>query len=187
MRESQLLSMLQIIEMSFRGTVKKNSCTGSHGKLEDIIKREVSDMDTSYGASVDSPSISVCVSNFDMPESSSSFKIGLGRNETEQKDALKRYQGFEKWMWEECFNSLVLRAMKHGKRSRALYFVEDNQCPCHRASDVSMPNLNFSEHVAQCKEKLKRETDCSSQNMDSSPPLRIRLLQAQLSLVEVGI
>lgn len=185
-RESQLLSMLQTIERSFRETVRKNSRTTSCGKTDKAIKTEVSGMDCDHGASVDSPRINLCTLNSDMSESSSSFVIGLGRNETEE-DALKRYQDFKKWMWEECFNSFVLRAMKHGKASRKSYHFEDNHCPCQRMLDVSTFNLNFSEHVAQCEEKLKRETECSSHNMNSLPPLRVRLLQAQLSLIEVEI
>ncbi|XP_059659804.1 homeobox-DDT domain protein RLT2 [Cornus florida] len=200
-RESNLYSMLQKIEASFKETVRRNLLrTTTGGKICDPIKREVVTELTpkpECGASVDVPR-DVCVSNPDMPEPSSSFAIGLGKNETEERDALSRYQDFEKWMWEEC-NSSILCAIKYGKQRckqlldicdycRYLYFFEDNHCPsCHRNFGTYVTCLHFSEHVAQCDEKLKGDSDWTLHGLDSSPPLRIRLLKAQLALIEVSV
>ena len=74
-----------------------------------------------------------------MLETSTSFVVELGSNESEKSDALKRYHDFEKWMWKEWFNSLVLCAMKYGKKSCAqllgtcdychdIFSFEDNHC-----------------------------------------------------------
>lgn len=133
-----------------------------------------------------------------MPEPSSSFSVGLRRNETEKKDALKRYQDFEKWMWEECLNSSVLYAVKYGKkRCRQLldicdccdvYYFEDDHCPsCHRTYETSIRDINFSEHVAKCKEKFKGDPCWTLQGLDPSPPLRIRLHKALLALIEASL
>lgn len=165
-RESNLLSMLQRIEVSFKETVRKNR----------TVKTEISENppNSNYSATsiIDSPNSSVC----DMTESSSSFAIGLGRNEKEKNDASKRYQDFEKWMWDECFNASILCALKYGKtRCKQLLGVCDF---CH---DLY---FNFEEHVAECKEK-NGEADWTSHNVGSPLPPRIRLLKSQLALIEV--
>ncbi|KAA8524323.1 hypothetical protein F0562_010746 [Nyssa sinensis] len=201
-RESHLHSMLQSIEVSFKETVRRNLLhSNTCGKIEDIVKAEVTEMapNRNCNASIDSPSSTICVSNPDIPEPSSSFAIEFGRNEAEKSDALRRYEDFEKWMWEECFNSSILCAVKYGKKRCEqlldicdycceLYFFEDNHCPsCHRTFRTSFSCLNFSEHVVQCEEKLKGDTDRALLGLDSSPPLRIRLLKAQLALIEVSV
>ncbi|XAR72605.1 hypothetical protein NMG60_11019310 [Bertholletia excelsa] len=199
-RESHLYSMLQRIEVSFRETCRKNlEHTGPGGQTGSNIKIEISKMDSAGSSSTDSPSSTICASNADMPEPSSSFSIGLGRNETEKKDALNRYLDFEKWMWEECLNSSVLCAMKYGKkRCKQLlgicdechdsYLFEDNHCPhCHRTYSIPISGLYFLEHVAQCKSKLKVEPGLMFHDLDSCPPLRIRLLKALVTLMEVSV
>uniref|UniRef100_A0A5B7A597 Homeobox-DDT domain protein RLT2 n=1 Tax=Davidia involucrata TaxID=16924 RepID=A0A5B7A597_DAVIN len=200
-RESHLHSMLQSIEVSFKETVRRNfPYSITCGKIGDTVKTEVTEMtlNPDCNASIDSPTSTICVSNPDIPDPSSSFAIGLGRNDAEKSDALRRYQDLEKWMWEECFNSSILCAVKYGKKRckqlsdicvycRELYFFEDNHCPsCHRTFRTSFSCLNFSEHVAQCEEKLKGDPDWTLLGLDS-PPLRIRLLKAQLALIEVSV
>lgn len=199
LRESHLYSMLQKVEVSFKETLGKNAAhTSTRGQILDNVKTEVSGMASIPDciARTDSPTGTICVSNSDTPEPSSSFSIGLGRNEAEKNDALKRYQDFEKWMWEECLNSSVLSAVKYGKKRckqllgicdycHDLYLFEKNHCPsCHRTFEASIGDLNFSLHVAQCREKFKGEPGWTLQGLDSSPPLRIRLLKALLSLIE---
>ncbi|KAM7498033.1 hypothetical protein LguiA_022447 [Lonicera macranthoides] len=168
-RESNLLSMLQKIEVSFKETVRKNR----------TVKTEISEMappnsNCSAASIIDSPNSTVC----DMTESSSSFAIGLGRNEKEKNEASKRYQEFEKWIWDECFNASILCALKYGKtRCKQLLGVCDF---CH---DLY---FNFDEHAAECKEK-NGEADWTSHNVGSSLPPRIRLLKAQLAMIEVSV
>ncbi|WCJ30914.1 Homeobox-DDT domain protein RLT2 [Euphorbia peplus] len=84
-RESHLHMMLQKVEMSFKEAVKRNILRASTK-----IQRDS-----------------------DMSDTSTSFTIELGRNETERNHALRRYQDFEKWMWKECVSSSVSYAMKH--------------------------------------------------------------------------
>ncbi|GFS41286.1 homeodomain-like transcriptional regulator [Actinidia rufa] len=109
-KESNLHSMLQKVEVYFKETLRKNLV---HTKTErltvDNVKNEVAEMASKpdCSGSTNSPTSTCCVSNSDLPEPSSSFAIDLGRNEAEKRDALKRYQDLEKWMWEECLNSSV--------------------------------------------------------------------------------
>ncbi|KAL7000471.1 hypothetical protein U1Q18_001622 [Sarracenia purpurea var. burkii] len=196
LRESHLHSMLQKIEVSFKETLRRNLVWTNTGGRQtvDSIKNEVSDCSAGMG----SPISTVCVSNSDMPETSSSFAIGLGRNEMEKKDAMKRFQDLETWTWEECLNSSVLCAVKYGKKRckqllgicdycRDLYLFEANYCTtCHMACETSARDLNFSEHVAQFREKIKGD-GYTFQDLDSSPPLRIRLLKALLALIEASL
>lgn len=183
-RESHLFSMLQMIEMSFKKTVRKNLCRVTWKKLKESVETKVAEMASDYN--------SFASDSRSMPESSSSFKIELGSNETERKDALKRYQEFEKWMWKECYNPSILRAIKHGKTRgkpvfsvcdfcRYLYTVEEC-CPCQYTSNICTGDSNISEYV-DCKEKLSGEALIT----DSSPVVRLRLLVAQLSSIEVSI
>lgn len=190
-RESHLFSMLQMIQMSFKKTVRKNSLRVTWKKVEGYVETKVPEMASDYNScAAESPSSGICVSNPDMPELSSSFKIELGSNETERKDALKRYQEFEKWMWKECYNPSILRAIKHGKRRgkpvfsvcdfcRSLYTVEEC-CPCQYTSNICTGVPKISKYV-DCKEKLSVEARIT----DSSPVVRLRLLIAQLSSIEV--
>ncbi|CAK9144878.1 unnamed protein product [Ilex paraguariensis] len=199
-RESHLHSMLQRIEVAFKESVRRNLLRAYSGdNLGHSNTTEASEiaLNPDCNSCIASPSITVL--NSGMPEASSTFSIGLGRNETEKNDAFKRYRDFEKWMWEECYNSSMLCAMKYGKtRSeklfsicdycRDLYLFEYNHCPsCHRTYVRSVSDVNFSEHVAQCKEKLKVDPSWTLHGQDSSSPLRIRLLKAQLVSVEVSV
>ncbi|KAK9286031.1 hypothetical protein L1049_025234 [Liquidambar formosana] len=201
MRESHLQTMLQKIEISFKETVRRNLLRTNIGRHSgDIVKREDSEMDSRPDCSVgiDSPSSSVCNSNSDASEPSSSFAIELGRNEAEKNNAMNRYQDFQKWMWKECLSSSILCATKYGKKRcmqllgicdycHDSHFFEDNHCSsCHRTFGTLNSNLNFSEHVSQCEEKLKVEPYWTLHESDFSP-LRIRLLGVQLALIEVSV
>lgn len=180
-----------MIEMSFRKTVRKNLSRVTCQKIEESVETKVTEVasdDKSFAA--DSPNSGICVSNPDMPESSSSFEIEMGSNERERKNALKRYQEFEKWMWKECYNPSILRAIKHGKARgkpvfsvcdlcRSLYIFEEC-CPCQYTSNIYTGDSNISEYV-DCKEKLSGE----AQITNSSPVVRLRLLIVQLSSIEV--
>ncbi|KAL5793714.1 hypothetical protein ACOSP7_002308 [Xanthoceras sorbifolium] len=200
-RESHLYSMLQKVEMSFKETVRRNM---QHPKAERVnlktAKKESIEIAPlpDYTVGTDSPSTTMCGPDSDMSKTSTSFSIEMGRNETERTNALKRYQDYEKWMWKECVNSLVLCALKYGKKRskqllcvcdccRDIYFFEDNHCSsCHRTFDTAKVKLNFSEHVVQCEVKQKMGPDCSLY-VSVSSPLRIRLLKELLALVEVSI
>ncbi|XWS54133.1 hypothetical protein CRYUN_Cryun10bG0062400 [Craigia yunnanensis] len=199
-RESYLNVMLQKIEMSFKEAVRRNKLHVNKRQNGETIKTEANEMASGSDWSVcfESPSSTVCGSDSDMSEISTSFSIELGRNEIEKSDSLKRYQDFEKWMWKECFNSLTFFATKYGKRRCKqllgvcnscfnIYFFEDNHCPkCHGTYIASKSTLKFSEHVAQCVEKLQMGPEFA---LDGSvfSPLRIRLIKLQLALVEVSI
>ncbi|XP_059452338.1 homeobox-DDT domain protein RLT2 isoform X1 [Corylus avellana] len=200
-RESHLHTMLQKIEMSFKESVRRNMhCANMRRHNGDSVKTEAIEMPPGPDCSIgtDSPRSTVCVSDSDMSETSTSFAIELGRNEGEKNDALKRYQDFEKWMWKECFNSSVLCAMKYGKKRctqllgtcdycHDIYSFEDNHCPsCHKTYSSSGSSLNFSEHVSQCEEKPKVGPHCTWCG-SLSAPVQIRLLKLLLALVEVSL
>ncbi|XVF02052.1 hypothetical protein REPUB_Repub04eG0143000 [Reevesia pubescens] len=198
-RESHLHAMLQKIEMSFKEAVGRNMLHVKKRQNGLTIKTEANEMASGLDWSVcfESASSTLCGSDSDS-ETSTSFSIGLGRNESEKNDALKRYQDFEKWMWKECFDSLPFCATKYGKRRCKqllgvcdacfnIYFFEDNHCPsCHMTHIASKSTLKFSDHMAQCAEKLQMGPEFA---LDSSvfSPLRIRLIKLQLALVEVSI
>lgn len=195
-RESHLRSMLQRIETSFKEAARKNFAnSGQH--VGDEVKKEVLEMGSKPDicSSMESPENMISIPDFNLQELSSSA-IELGRNGTDDKFAMERYRYSEKWMWEECFNSNIVCALKYGTPrsqqlleicdcSHAKCFCEDNYCPCHRISNSSGNKLGFSEHVTQCERKLREESDGVLHKLDLSVPPRIRLLKAQLATIEV--
>lgn len=185
MRESNLHSMLQMIEIPFKETVRRNLLRGR--QVGDNVKTEAAEMD--------SPSSSVYNSNLDASEPSSSFVVELGKTAVEKSNALKRYHDLQRWMWKECLNSSTLCAFKFGKKRcmqllgicdncHDSYFFEEKQCQSCGSLDT---NANFSEHVSQFEQKLKADPDWFSSSDSVSYPLRIRLLKVQLALVEVSV
>ncbi|KAB2052841.1 hypothetical protein ES319_A12G148600v1 [Gossypium barbadense] len=196
-RESLLHAMLLKIEMSFKEAVARNKLHVNERQKGDTAKEKANEMASGLDWSVysESPSSILCGSDSDMSETSS-FSIELGRDENEKNNALKRYQDFEKWMWKECFSSLTFSVMKYGERMCKellgvcdscfnVYFVKDNHCPsCHTTYIAS--ESAFSEHVAQCAQKMQMGAELA---LDGSvfSPLRIRLIKLQLALLEVSI
>nr|KYP42015.1 Homeobox protein EgHBX4 [Cajanus cajan] len=177
-RESHLRLMLQKVETSFKQNVCKNTqYSSSDGHTES-----------------DSPSSTLCGLNFDTLETSSSFKIELGKSESEKKSALRRYQDFQKWMWKECYSSSILCAMKYGKKRCKPqvvicdiclnpYFFEDSHCSCCHRSFPSNNGFNFSKHAFQCGDKFSKDVFV----LDYSLPLQTRLLKALLAFIEVSV
>ncbi|KAK7400624.1 hypothetical protein VNO78_11847 [Psophocarpus tetragonolobus] len=196
-RESHLRLMLQKFESSFKENIRKNtqsSKIGSRG--ETCVKNEVDETDSSPDRHTgsDSPSSTLCGLNSDTSETSSSFKIELGKSESDKKSALRRYQDFQKWAWKECYNSSILCAMKYGKKRCKpqvvicdicinSYFFEDSHCNCCHRTFPSNSGFNFSKHTFQCGDKLSKDI-CI---LDSSLPLRTRLLKALLAFIEVSV
>lgn len=199
-RESHLHSMMQKVEISFKETVRRNkNCTNAErenlknfkteGTKLDLIPDDIVGTDSSVGA--------VCDSHSDMLETSTSFSIELGRNKAERNNALKRYHDFENWMWKECINSSMLRALKYGKKRckqllsfcdscHEIYFEENHCSTCHRNSGSKIHSLTFCEHVVQCNGRRMIDPDCTL-NVSFSSPLKIRLIKVLLALVEVSI
>ncbi|XP_019416978.1 PREDICTED: homeobox-DDT domain protein RLT1-like isoform X1 [Lupinus angustifolius] len=195
-RESHLRLMLQKIENSFKENVRKNARVKVGSIGETSIKNEADETDSisDRHAGSDSPSSTLCGLNSDTSETSSSFKIELGESECEKKAALKRYQDFQKWMWRECYKSSILCAVKSGKKrckpqldicDTCLnpYFFEDSHCDCCHQSFPSNNGFNFSKHAFQCGDKLSKDI-CV---LDSSLPLRIRLLKALVAFIEASV
>lgn len=202
-RESHLYSMLQRIEPNFKEalTRHKKHCTLTNtselpfkGGSNELIPS--SDCYTEH----DSPSSTHSGISSDTVESSKSFKIELGRSKMERNSALKRYRSFLKWMWKECCNPHILCAMRYGKKrcSELLqtchicyqsYFTEERHCTsCHRTfKSIHKGDAMFAEHIALCVAKRKIDKESESQMLDSSLHMGVRLLKAQLSLIEVSI
>lgn len=198
LRESHLHSVLQMIEMSFKETVRRNlQHVTTEVQNQETVKAEVIERASCPDyTGTDNPRSIVCDSDSEISDTSTSFSIELGRDDVLRNDALKRYQDYERWMWKECVNSSILCAMEYGKKRckqvlgvcdycHDLYFFEDSHCPsCHKTFDTSKRYLNFSEHVAQCQGKPKMNPGwCSCTSFSS--PLRIRLLKVLLALFEV--
>ncbi|KAL6134109.1 hypothetical protein ACLB2K_066342 [Fragaria x ananassa] len=194
-RESHLQAMLQMTEVFFKETVRRNMLHSNRRRhVKDTSKIEAVEMPSGYDCSggMDSPTSSVSVADSDMLESSMTFSIELGKNETEKTGALNRYHDLEKWIWKECIGSSILSADKKGKKRcpqlldicnscRGIFYFEENHChSCHRT--FGKGEVVFSQHVVLCKEKLKLNSNCSA-----SSPLRMRLLKVLFALTEVFV
>ncbi|KAL5575360.1 hypothetical protein UlMin_017059 [Ulmus minor] len=195
-RESHLRLMLQKIEASFKENIHRSMQeTSITTRGETVVKSEADETNSSPDrpASFDSPSSTICGSSSEL-ETSLSFRIELGRNQAEKIAALKRYQDFQKWVWKECFNSLLVRAIKCGKKREvqlldicdvclsSCYF-EDSHChSCHQTFATTGHDSEFLRHISQCKEKRK----LSPGDIDVLP-LGIRLLKALLAIIEVSV
>uniref|UniRef100_A0A803N1P7 Homeobox-DDT domain protein RLT2 n=1 Tax=Chenopodium quinoa TaxID=63459 RepID=A0A803N1P7_CHEQI len=196
-RECHLHALLRKVESLFKESIRKQPNMDRQNTVS--IKAEASEVHFNPESSggTDSPNSTVCASNSEVPEPSSSFKIESGRNNLEVKNTFKRYKNFEEWMFRECFSSSVLCATKYGKKRcmelvcrcdscHDVYFFEENHCPsCHKTYSVFDQSFNFSNHVAQCQE-IKVNLEWNLQRLEYPPP-RIRLIKALLALVEVCI
>lgn len=197
-RESHLHIMLQKVEISFK-KIKQNMQAGNFGKQDKhAVKREAIELTQHPDCSIgnDSPSSTIIHADSDVSETSTTFVIELGRNEIEKNGALRRYQDLEKWIWTECLSSSMLHAIEDGKKRcrqlldicdycLSIYTTEENHCPsCHRTSEASESGFNFSEHVAECKRKLKLDQHCTLHGSYPAP-LRVRMLKMLLALIEV--
>ncbi|XP_010538181.1 PREDICTED: homeobox-DDT domain protein RLT1-like isoform X3 [Tarenaya hassleriana] len=111
-RESHLRIMLRKIEGSFKENVcHKFQLSRKHCLKETCAENEVAGVNSTPDSSAEFDG-----SNTDSVETSYSFGVELGRNETEKKNSLERYQDFQRWMWSESCNSLPFYARKYGKK-----------------------------------------------------------------------
>ena len=97
-RESHLRLMLQKVEISFKENVRLNTQCSKIGSIgETCVKNEADETDSSPDRHTgsDSPSSTLCGLNSDTSETSSSFKIELGKSESDKKSALRRYQDIQ--------------------------------------------------------------------------------------------
>ncbi|PPS01295.1 hypothetical protein GOBAR_AA19353 [Gossypium barbadense] len=200
-RESHLRIMLQKIESSFEENVRRNLHSArAMGRSGSSSENEVSEIDSSpdFTGSFDSPRSGICGLNSDALEALPAFKIQLGRNENERKSAMKRYQDFPRWMWNECYNSSTLCAMKYEKKRctqllavcdtcLGSHMPEDVHCSyCHQTFRAFNNNFNFYEHEIRCKENRKLDNK-DKHTLDSSLPMGINLLKSFCAVVEVSI
>ncbi|KAF4393124.1 hypothetical protein F8388_012633 [Cannabis sativa] len=202
-RESHLRLMLQKIETSFKENVRRSvqySSTTGRGLTAVKCETDGTKYSPDYHTGFDSPGSIICGTNSDSDnlETSTSFKIELGRSDSEKKAALKRYHDFQKWMWNECLNSSTLRALKYGKKRSAQlleicdfciisYYFEDSHCvSCHQTFHTTSNDLKFSQHIIQCKEERKSDPR-NIHVLDTSLPLGSRLLKALLAVVETSV
>ncbi|XP_047308886.1 homeobox-DDT domain protein RLT1-like isoform X2 [Impatiens glandulifera] len=189
-RESHLQIMLREIEKSFRKNIK-NNCLSSEYENGIRTKAEIDTSPACSGGDLDSPQsmVSGLVSTNVSDELSTSFKIQLGRNEAERKDALNRYQEFQLWMWRECFNTESLCAKKSvEKRSTKpvleicgfcldLFMASDELlCPCC--------NRPFADSLTYFDQEAKGEV---SNPLNFAQPARIGLLKVLLTYIEFSL
>ena len=194
-REFHLQTMLQKIEIFFKETVRRNMLHSNRRRhIKDSANTEAVEMPLYDCSGMGSPTSSVSVADSDMLESSMTFSIELGNNETEKTGALNRYQDLERWIWKECVGSSILCAAKIGKKRcpqlldicnscHGVFYFEENHChSCHKT--FGKGEIDFSHDVGFCKEKLKLNSNCNLHGSTSSP-LRIRLLKVLLAMTEV--
>ncbi|KAJ8484020.1 hypothetical protein OPV22_016505 [Ensete ventricosum] len=202
-RESHLHSMLQRIESTFKEAIRRNKKVVSSADLvgdQGITGLTKTSSSPDCSMELDSPSSSLCGLLSDALENSSSFRIELGQSKAEISAAVKRYQGLFRWMWKECYNPYQFCAMKYGKkRSSELlhtcdscflsFSAEERHCPsCHKTFKAfHNSDAIFSEHMLLCEQKRKSDPEWKLQVSDSSLSIGIRLLKAQLSMIEVSI
>ncbi|XP_009406256.2 homeobox-DDT domain protein RLT2 [Musa acuminata AAA Group] len=201
-RESHLHSMLQRIESTFKEAIRRNKKFVSSDLVGDPVITGLTKTSSSPDCSMelDSPSSSLCGLASDALENSSSFRIELGQSKAEISAAVRRYQGLFRWMWKECYNPYQLCAMKYGKKrcSELLhtcdscfqsFSAEERHCPsCHKTFKAfHNSDAIFSEHMPLCEQKRKSDPEWKLQVSDSSLSIGIRLLKAQLSMIEVSI
>ncbi|GAB2274768.1 hypothetical protein Dimus_009541 [Dionaea muscipula] len=203
-RESNLHAFLQKVEPLFKETLKWKSFGAAMEKQhQDTIEREASEVAASFDPHIcgdrNSPVSSVCALNSNSPETSLSFNVECGKEKFEFGNAMKRYKDSADWMWKECLSSSALCAIKYGKKRctqlldicdscHDLYFFEDKHCPmCHRTYTSLEEKFNFPQHIAQCEETLKVNSNRRLYGLHDHSPVRITLLKALLALVEVSI
>ncbi|TYI78917.1 hypothetical protein E1A91_D06G247800v1 [Gossypium mustelinum] len=199
-RESHLRIMLRKIESSFKENVRRNlhsaRAMGRSGNSENEASKIDSGPD--FTGSFDSPRSGICGLNSDASGTLPCFKIQLGRNENERKSAMERYQDFQRWMWNECYNSSTWCAMKYEKKRctqllavcdtcLGSHMPEDVHCSyCHQTFRAVNNNFNFYDHEIRCKENRKLDNK-DKHTLDSSLPMGINLLKSSCALVEVSI
>ncbi|GFP86443.1 hypothetical protein PHJA_000788100 [Phtheirospermum japonicum] len=146
-REYHLQSMLQNIGASFKEAARKNLLRSNSGvHVGEDSKKKVPE--TRHKLDLYSPGPSI------------SSAIELENNGTEKNELMERYNKDFEWLWEECFDSNVLGALKTYKTLEITF--------------------DFAEHVRQCETKRSEGV-----LLNLSLPPRIRLLKAQLALVEI--
>ncbi|XP_051129071.1 homeobox-DDT domain protein RLT1-like [Andrographis paniculata] len=163
-RESHLHIMLQKIEVCFRECVRRQ-LSGRQGVAE-----------------ANSPGYS----SPDAPATSISFQIDIGRNETEQSNFLKRYGELQNWMWRECINSTTLRSVAFGKKRCS---------PVMGVCDVCLTIYDGKQEMCtSCLQHRHTEGNFSKQFwegeyiiLSNSSPVRIRLIKAIFTLLEVSV
>ncbi|KAI3823950.1 hypothetical protein L1987_05396 [Smallanthus sonchifolius] len=126
---------------------------------------------------------------------SSPFKIEFSRNELEKRNAMKRYQDLEKWMWKECLHSSNLSAKAHGKQPctplqgicdscHECYCYEKAICPrCYRSFSTFGDKLRYPElDIQDYAHKANDPND-----WDITHPIRIRLIKSLLTFLEASV
>lgn len=188
-RESHLHVMLQKIETLFKENIRRNIGRAENTDRSGRFSR------IEAGPSDGSPNSTVCVSGSDSMEPSPSFNIELRRNESERKNAMKRYRNLEMWMWKECLYSSNLSAMAHGKQRcfpllgvcdfchESYRFEKDICLRCFRSFSTFGERLSYPE--PEIRENVPETNDRC--DWDITHPLRIRLIKSLLTFLEASV
>ena len=181
-RESHLHIMLQRIEACFKGSVRKNRLylNGDKGQQEDA------EQNSSFAfESTESPTSAVSTASFDTLEPSLSFRIEVGKNEKENYNFMKRYEDLQNWMWKECFNSSIVRALAYGKKRCSQLLGICDICLATYAED-DCPCCRLAQSKIAAKGHFPVPFNCENNMMDGrNSPLRIRLIKTILISLEV--
>lgn len=186
-RESHLHIMLQRIETSFKESVRRHRLSydildhnGDMGRLEDA------ELNSSFAfESAESPSGAVCSTSSDALEPSHSFRIEVGKNEKENNNFLKRYEDLQNWMWKECLNPSIIRAVQYGKKRCSQLLGICDICLATYAED-SCPHCQRAQEKISTKGHSFVQFNGENNSMDgTNSPLRIRLIKTILTSLEV--
>ncbi|XP_074333666.1 homeobox-DDT domain protein RLT1-like isoform X2 [Apium graveolens] len=199
-RESHLGIMLQHFQTSFKENIRNMPPLDIAGDAGNDIENQATEMGycSGYLAARRSPNNAAHDLRTDMSETSLSFRVDVGKNEIEKKNAYKRYQVLKSWVWKECINSKNLNAMKNGRKGYTpllgicefcfdTFIFEESMClSCQRTFSSISEGFNYSGSLIQCEENWKINPSKLIAS-DSSFPLQIRLIKALLSFIEVSV
>ncbi|KAL7102846.1 hypothetical protein ACP275_08G144100 [Erythranthe tilingii] len=180
-RESHLHIMLKKIEACFKNCVQKNQLIHSISyQNRDEGRIEALEVNSShFCSSAESPRSVVCSSSSDACEPSLSFRVQIGRNETERKNFLKRYEDLQIWMRKECFSSSFLCGMAHEKKRCS---------PLLGTCDICFGTYDAKKDLCpSCHGNKSTLIDESSTITSNISPVRIGLIKALLTLLEVTV
>ncbi|XP_047970225.1 homeobox-DDT domain protein RLT1-like isoform X2 [Salvia hispanica] len=183
-RESHLHIMLQRIEVCFKESVRRNrlSQNGDADRQGDV------ELNSSFAfESAESPSSAVCTTSFDALEPSLSFRTEVGKNEKESNNFMKRYEDLQNWMWKECLNSSIVRALEYGKQRCSQLLGICDICFATYAEDCC-PCSHWDQGMIVTKGHFPVQFNGENNLMDGrNSPLRIRLIKTILISLEVAV
>ncbi|KAK9064263.1 hypothetical protein SSX86_015643 [Deinandra increscens subsp. villosa] len=170
------------------------SSLDTRGTRESHLHIMLQKMELSFKENIRRNSKNTQVSSSDLMDSPP-LKIEFGANDLEKKNAMKRYQDLEKWMWKECLYSSNLSAKVHGKQPctplqgicdscHESYCYEKAICPrCYTSFSTFGDSICYPELDVQ--DNVRKANDPN--DWDITHPIRIRLIKSLLTFLEASV